>query len=82
MNCTDRNGDVITYLVQFVEVWSGTAQRWNVSGGRYITIQYLMSSTTYAIEVAAVNRAGVGEYSHPVIVITRESKYIYSYICG
>ena len=30
------------------------------------TIENLMSSTTYSIEVAAVNNAGTGVYSDPI----------------
>ena len=38
------------------------------------TIQGLMSSTNYSIEVAAVNIAGTGSYSAPIIVETLQSK--------
>ena len=52
----------------------------NVSGGSVTeaTISSLMPSTTYSIQVAAVNSAGTGVYSGP---ITAEalSKYINVY---
>ena len=49
-----------------------------VSGGdtRHTTISGLNPSTTYSIQVAAVNSAGVGVYSvPPVIIDTLPSKY-------
>ena len=48
----------------------------SVSGGSVTkaTISHLMSFTTYSIQVAAVNRAGIGVYSDHQIVLT-ESKY-------
>ena len=44
----------------------------NVSGGSVTeaTISSLMSSTTYSIQVAAVNSAGIGVYSDHLIVQT------------
>ena len=44
----------------------------NVSGGSAteVIISGLINSTTYAIEVAAVNSAGIGEYSTPITVET------------
>lgn len=39
------------------------------------TISYLMSSTNYSFEVAAVNSAGVGVYSPPIVAHTHQSKY-------
>ena len=49
----------------------------SVSGGSVTeaTISHLMSSTTYSIQVAAVNSAGIGNYSDLLIVQT-ESKCI------
>ena len=53
----------------------------SVSGGSVTeaTILNPTSSTTYYIEVAAVNRAGTGVYSDPVIVDTPQSKDVYMY---
>ena len=44
----------------------------SVSGGSVTeaTISSLMSSTTYSIQVAAVNSAGIGVYSDLLIVQT------------
>ena len=53
----------------------------SVAGGSVTeaTISSLMSSTTYSIQVAAVNSAGVGVYSDSLIVQTT-SKYTADYI--
>ena len=51
---------------------SGSTQTMSVSGGSVTeaTISSLMSSTTYSIQVAAVNSAGTGVYSDLLIVQT------------
>ena len=46
----------------------------SVSGGS-VTISELTPSTTYSIEVAAVNRAGTGVYSDVIMNTTQLSKY-------
>ena len=55
--------------------------------GSSVTISSLMSSTTYSIQVAAVNSAGVGVYSDLLIVQTQSKcilltcvLYFYVYI--
>ena len=54
---------------------NGVTQTVSVSGGAVteITISGLHSSTNYSFEVAAVNNAGIGMYSDP-LVITTEGK--------
>ena len=42
------------------------------SGGGVLKISRLTPSTAYAIDVAAVNDAGTGEYSSPVTAMTAE----------
>ena len=68
VNCSHRNGDITGYSVRYGVQESGT-HTVNVSGGgaTETTISGLMLSTTYSIEVAAVNNAGTGVYS-PVII--------------
>ena len=53
----------------------------NVSGGSVTeaTISSLMPSTTYSIQVTAVNSAGVGMYSDPITAETLQSKYKRTY---
>ena len=72
VDCIHRNGDITGYSVQYREVGSGGTQTMSVSGGSVteVMISSLMPSTTYSIQVAAENSAGVGNYSDPVIVNT------------
>ena len=77
VDCADRNGDITGYSVQYEEVESGSTQNMSVSGdsATETTISGLMPSTTYSMEVAAVNSAGPGTYSVPAIINeTRRSK--------
>ena len=55
----------------------------SVSGGSVTeaTISSLMSSTTYSIQVTAVNSAGIGMYSDLLIVQT-ESKHNPTHQCS
>ena len=64
VDCVDQNGDITGYSVQYEEVGSGSTQTMPVAGGSSTeaTISGLISSTTYSIQVAAVNNAGHGEY--------------------
>ena len=59
-------------------VESGSTQTTSVSGDSVTeaTLSSLMSSTTYSIQVAAVNSAGVGVHSDLLIVQT-EGKCLY-----
>ena len=56
----------------------------SVSGGSVTetTISSLMSSTTYSIQVAAVNSAGTGVYSELLIVHTEGNCPYNLYICS
>ena len=63
--------------MQYGVVGSGSTQTVSVSGGSVTeaTISSLMSSTTYSIQVAAVNGAGTGVYSD--VMVHPDSKYIH-----
>ena len=71
VDCIHRNGDITGYSVRYGVQGSGT-QTVSVSGGEAMqtTISGLMPSTTYSIEVAAVNSAGTGMYSDAVADLT------------
>ena len=58
--------------MQYGVVESGRIQTMSVSGGSATeaTISSLMSSTTYSIQVAAVNSAGIGLYSDALEAMT------------
>ena len=78
VDCIDRNGDITGYSVQYGVQGSVSPQIMNVSGGATseTTITELTPSTTYSIEVAAVNTINTGKYSDPLSVIT-EGKPIF-----
>ena len=79
--CIHRNGDITGYSVQYEVVGSGSPQIVPVSGGdtTMTTIPNVESSTTYAIQVAAVNGELIGPYTDPVIVETPQSKFTLQY---
>ena len=70
--CIHHNGDITGYSVQYGVVGSGSTQTMSVSGGSVTeaTISSLMPSTTYSIQVAAVNSAGRGVYSDSTSQLT------------
>ena len=66
--CIHQNGVITGYSVQYGVMGSGnTPQTMPVDGAdtTQTTIGDLMSSTTYSIQVAAVNSEGTGVYSDP-----------------
>ena len=65
--CADQNGAITRYSVQYEVEGSGNAQNMTVNGATTTetTIEDLIPSTTYSIQVAAVNSAGTGVYSTP-----------------
>ena len=70
MLCLDRNGEITSYRAQAVRngIAEGTA---SVSGGaRQATISGLSPSTSYSVQVAAVNGVGTGPYSSGISVRT------------
>ena len=79
--CIHRNGDITGYSVRYGVQGSGSTQTMSVlGGGTYeTTITGLMPSTTYSIEVAAVNGAGTGDYSKLIYAIT-SGTYIFRYL--
>ena len=78
VDCIHRNGDITGYLVRYGVQGSGSTQTMSVTGGAITetTITGQTPSTTYSIEVAAVNTINTGEYSVPLSVIT-EGKPIF-----
>ena len=78
VDCIHRNGDITGYSVRYGVQGSGGIQTMSVTGGSTteVNITELMSSTTYSIEVTAVNTINTGDYSDPLSVIT-EGKHIF-----
>ena len=79
VDCIHHNGDITGYSVQYGVQGSGSTQTMNVSGGSVTeaTISSLMPSTTYSIQVAAVNSAGIGDYSDAITTKTLQSNLLY-----
>ena len=73
VDCIHRNGDITGYSVRYGVQGSGEGDRTveiasgDSSGGMY-QISGLSSATVYTIEVAAVNSAGIGDYSDPITI--------------
>ena len=72
VDCIHRNGDITGYSVRYGVRESGSTQTESVSedATTEATISGLVPSTSYVIEVAAVNSAGIGVYSDPLTVET------------
>ena len=70
--CIHRNGDITGYSVRY-GIQGQSTQTMPVpgdsSGGTY-EITGLQPSTTYSIQVAAINSAGTGDYSDPYLITT------------
>ena len=78
VDCIHHNGDITGYSVRYVEVESTEGDRRIeiVSGEdtRQATVSGLEILTTYTIEVAAVNSAAIGVYSHITTCSTQPSE--------
>ena len=77
VNCIDyngHNGKENKYLLQYEAKESGDTQT-QYASGEQSTIPNLMSFTNYSIKVAAVNSAGIGEFSPSVMNVTLPSEY-------
>ena len=85
--CRHVNGLIVLYRVQYTEVASGVVQskdeagEWNVVNAE-TSLTGLTPSTSYSIQVAAVNEEGdVGLYSDLLIVQTESELITVLYIC-
>ena len=77
--CIHQNGVITGYSVKYEVMGSGdTPQTMAVDGASVneTTIDNLMSSTTYSVQVAAVNSEGTGVYSDPITATTEGVHYI------
>ena len=68
--CIHQNGVITEYSVRYGVEGSGNTPQTMTTTGNGATILDLTPSTNYTVEVAAVNSAGVGDYSVPIIVNT------------
>ena len=78
VDCIHHNGDLTGYILRYEAQESGDTQT-HTARGEQATILNLMSSTTYSIKVAAVNSAGIGEFSPAIVTGTRPSECKYDY---
>ena len=70
----DTNGDLAAFAVKLVRLDTSTEVQRNVSSSLQSFIASgLKSYANYSITIAAVNRAGVGPHSIPVIIETLQS---------
>ena len=71
--CIEQNGDITGYTVRVLE--SGEMERVeDVGDVNEVTISDLTPSTTYSIQVAAVNNIDTGPYSDLIIIDTPDSE--------
>ena len=70
--CIHQNGPITGYSVRYGVMGSGSSQTETVSGASETEtiISDLMPSTTYVVQVAAVNGNGTGVYSSTVSALT------------
>ena len=71
--CIHQNGVITEYSVRYGVEGSGNTMTMTATGNG-ATISDLTPSTNYTVQVAAVNSAGVGDYSDPPIIVNTESK--------
>ena len=71
--CIHQNGPITGYSVRYGVMGSGSTRNKTVSGASETgtMISDLMSSTTYVVQVAAMNGNGTGVYSNPTSQLTR-----------
>ena len=71
--CIHQNGDITGYSVRYGVMGSGSTQTVAVSGASETEtmISDLMPSTTYVVQVAAVNGNGAGVYSSNESALTQ-----------
>ena len=61
--CLHRNGEITGYIAEAVRNGMGEGTASVSSGFRQATISGLSPSTSYSVQVAAMNGAGTGPYS-------------------
>ena len=68
LSCINQNGNITGYSVRYGTVGSELREIVTVEGSTITShpLTGLNSSTTYSVEVAAVNGAGIGVYSGPI----------------
>ena len=66
VNCLDTNGPIQHYIINTV---GSDGEETNTSFTRQFTTSDLTPNQEYSVRVAAVNSAGNGPFSQPIIVV-------------
>ena len=66
VNCLDTNGPIQHYIIRTT---GSDGEKSNSSSTRQFTISDLTPNQEYSVQVAAVNSAGNGPFSKPIIVV-------------
>ena len=80
--CIHQNGDITGYSVQYEVMGSGNRETMSVPGAgtTQTTISGLTPSTTYSIQVAAVNNQLIGQYSIVESALTEGIMFCISFL--
>ncbi len=63
VNCTDRNGIITGYIVQYT-ITGGMTVTVNINATNSVVIAGLIKFRVYSFSVAAINDNGIGPYSN------------------
>ena len=66
VNCLDTNGPIQHYIIK---ITGSDGEKSNTSSTRQFTTGALTPNQEYSVRVAAVNSAGNGPFSEPIIVV-------------
>ena len=66
VNCLNTNGPIQHYIIKTA---GSDGEKSNTSSTRQFTISDLTPNQEYSVRVAAVNSAGTGPFSEPIIVV-------------
>ena len=72
--CIYHNGHLTGYSILYGPVGDTLVELVSEGYSTEVIVSGLAASTEYSIQVAAVNTAGVGVYSEPLTIRTRESE--------
>ena len=76
VNCTERNGAITGYSVQYSIVGGMQSTTVNVTGDSTSTVIIGLTKLMYLVSVAAINSNGIGPYSNKQEVYIRKSARI------
>ena len=74
----NHNGPITGYVIQYIRV--GSSDPMTMEGNSGITIPGLVAFVNYSVVVAAVNSAGNGPFSNPMVVRSGQDGQLILYI--